>query len=104
MASVLESSSLIIHLLEKGVKFKADTFMLTGYCSPMSFAEVIQELPSLSVAERQYVIRRALELDELPLSAEDQSLIAARLQAHSENPSTISLDSIKARLRSRFPQ
>jgi hypothetical protein len=34
----------------------------------MSFAEVLQELPSLTVSEHQLLVRRALDLDEPGLS------------------------------------
>jgi len=69
----------------------------------MSFAEVLQELPTLSVRERQLIIRRALELDEQLLSPGDEALVQERLNAHRQNPeSSIALDEMKSRLRSRF--
>ena len=34
----------------------------------MSFAEVMAELSALTVEQRQFLIRRALELEDLPLS------------------------------------
>ncbi|MEI6083578.1 MAG: hypothetical protein WCS70_04680 [Verrucomicrobiota bacterium] len=69
----------------------------------MSFAEVLQELPALTVAERQWLIRRALELDEAGLSAEDETLVAQRLAKHQQNPSSaVPLGEMKERLRSRF--
>jgi len=69
----------------------------------MSFAEVLQELPALTVEQRQLLISRALELDELPLHAEDEALIEERLAAHRANPaSSIPLTEIKDRLRQRF--
>ena len=69
----------------------------------MSFAEVLDELPALSLAERQLLVRRALELDEAGLSAEDEALVEQRLAEHRANPdSAVPLDEMKARLRSRF--
>jgi putative addiction module component (TIGR02574 family) len=69
----------------------------------MSFAEVLQELPVLTVEERQVLIRRALELDDLPLALEDEALVEERLAAHRQNPgSAVPLDAMKERLRSRF--
>jgi hypothetical protein len=69
----------------------------------MSFAEVLKELPSLTVEQRQLVIRRALEVDDPPLSPEDEALADARLAVLRENPdSAISLEEMKSRLRSRF--
>ena len=63
---------------------------------------MLEELPSLTLEQRQLVIRRALELDEPALSAADEALVEARLAAHRANPaSSIPLDEVKKRLRSR---
>jgi hypothetical protein len=68
----------------------------------MSFNEVIAELPRLTFEERQILIRRALELDDPPLSAADEELVDKRLAAHHSDPSSsVSLDELKNRLRSR---
>lgn len=68
----------------------------------MSFAQVLEELPVLTVEQRQLLIRKAIELDEPPLSAEDEALVEARLDAHRANPeSSVPLDEMKARLRAR---
>jgi len=70
----------------------------------MSFAQVLEELPALTVEQRRIVIRRALELDDPPLSDADEALIEARLAAHRANPeSSVPLEEMKARLRSRKP-
>lgn len=69
----------------------------------MSFTEVLKELPAFSVGERQLLIRRALELDEPPLSADAEALVEDRLRAHHQNPvSSVPLDEMKTRLRSKF--
>jgi hypothetical protein len=69
----------------------------------MSFTEVLHELPALTVAERQLLVRRALELDEAGLPAEDVAVVEQRLAEHRQNPgSAVSLDEMKARLRARF--
>lgn len=47
----------------------------------MSFAEILEKLPTLTVSQRQFLIRRALELDEPPLCVEDKALIEERLTA-----------------------
>ncbi|MCE0499316.1 MAG: hypothetical protein LV481_15355 [Methylacidiphilales bacterium] len=71
----------------------------------MSFNEVLKELPALTVEQRQVLISRALELDELPLSAEDEILVEQRLADHRRNPaSSVPLAEMKDRLRSRFPK
>ena len=68
----------------------------------MSFNEVIAELPRLTFEERQILIRRALELDDPPLSPADEKLVETRLAAHHSDPgSSIPLDEMKRRLRSR---
>ncbi len=68
----------------------------------MSFNEVIAQLPRLTFEERQILIRRALELDDPPLSAADEELVEARLAAHHSDPSSsLPLNELKDRLRSR---
>lgn len=68
----------------------------------MSFDEVIAELPRFTFEERQILIRRALELDDPPLSAADEELVEARLAAHYADPeSSLPLNDMKRRLRSR---
>jgi len=65
----------------------------------MSFNEVIAELPRLTFEERQILIRRALELDDPPLSAADEALVEVRLASHHADPSSsIPLDELKRRL------
>ena len=69
----------------------------------MSFTEVLNELPTLTVEQRQVLISRVLELDELPLTAEDAILVEQRLAAHRQNPaSSVPLAEMKDRLRSRI--
>jgi hypothetical protein len=71
----------------------------------MSFNEVLQELPALTIEQRQVLIRSALELDDPPLSREEESLIEDRQAAHRRDPaSAVPLDTMAARLRSRFPK
>jgi putative addiction module component (TIGR02574 family) len=68
----------------------------------MSFNEVIAQLPRLTFEERQILIRLALELDNPPLSAVDEELVEARLAEHHADPSSsVPLDELKNRLRSR---
>jgi putative addiction module component (TIGR02574 family) len=69
----------------------------------MSFAEVLQELPTLTLNERQLLVRRALDLDDPALSSADEMLVEKRLAAHRENPaSAVPLEEMKSRLRSQF--
>ena len=68
----------------------------------MSFNEVIAELPRLTFEERQIIIRRALELDDPPLSAADEELVESRLAEHHADPSSsVPLNEMTRRLRSR---
>jgi hypothetical protein len=68
----------------------------------MSFNEVIAELPHLTFEERQILIRRAVELDEPPLSAVDEELVESRLAEHHADPgSSVPLDEMTRSLRSR---
>jgi len=69
----------------------------------MSFTEVLNELPALTVEQRQLLMSRVLELDELPLSPQDEALIEDRLAARRRNPSSaLSLAEAKDRLTRRF--
>jgi len=68
----------------------------------MSFAQVLEKLPTLTVEERQLLIRRALELDDPPLSPAEEQLVASRLAAHAADPdSSVPLHHMKSRLRAR---
>ena len=68
----------------------------------MSFAQVLEELPALTIQQRQVIIRRALELEDSPLSADEETLVESRLAAHRQNPaSSVPLDEMKRRLRSQ---
>jgi hypothetical protein len=69
----------------------------------MSFNEVLAELPSLSVDQRQLLVRRALELDDQAFAPEDEAVVEQRLADHHRNPkSAVSLKEMEARVRSRL--
>ncbi|MCH7228357.1 hypothetical protein [Haloferula sp. A504] len=71
----------------------------------VSLAQILEELPAFSVAERQLLIRRAMEIDEPALSPDDETLISSRLDEHRRDPSSaVSFDEMKRSLRSRFPK
>jgi len=66
----------------------------------MTITQVLDELPEFTFEERQLLIRRAIELDDPPLSEAEEALIETRLAAHHANPgSSIPLEDMKARLR-----
>lgn len=72
------------------------------YGLAMSFNELLQELPVLTFEQRQLLIRRAVELDDLELSPADEALAESRLAGHRATPETsVPLDEMKRRLRSR---
>lgn len=69
----------------------------------MSLTEVLAELPTLTTAERQLLIRRALDCDQPALSDSDVALVDSRLAEHRANPATsVSLAEMKSRLRAHF--
>ncbi|HXI23544.1 MAG TPA: hypothetical protein VNG71_06695 [Pyrinomonadaceae bacterium] len=68
----------------------------------MNFNEVIAELPRLTFEERQILIRRALDLDDPPISASDEELAEQRLAQHHADPSSsMPLNQLKQKLRER---
>ena len=69
----------------------------------MSFNEVLAELPSLTLPQRQMLVRRAVELDDQGLEAEDEAVVEKRMAEHRSEPqSAESLEVMEKRLRSRF--
>ena len=50
----------------------------------MIFAQVLEELPRFTVAERKEFLRNVLELDEAGLSNSELSLVEQRLTAYHE--------------------
>jgi len=69
----------------------------------MNIEDVLAELPGLTIAERQILVRRALELDESPLSAQEEAVVEQRLADHRRDPSSaVPLEEMKQRLRSRI--
>jgi hypothetical protein len=66
----------------------------------MTITQILDELPGFTFEERQLLIRRAIELDDPPLSEADEGFVEARLAAHHADPgSSLSLEEIKERLR-----
>ncbi|MDP4845697.1 MAG: hypothetical protein NWR51_00405 [Akkermansiaceae bacterium] len=69
----------------------------------MSLAEILEELPAFSMAERQLLIRRAIELDEPGLSDAELSVVKSRLADHEADYSTaVSFEAMKEAVRSGF--
>ena len=71
------------------------------YHALMSFAEVLEELPALSLEQRQELIARAIQLDDLGLSASQAALVQERLDGHRASPeSSVPFEKMKQQLRS----
>jgi hypothetical protein len=69
----------------------------------MSFNDVLAELPSLTLPQRQLLVRRALELDDQALSPEEEAIVDERLaQGRREPQSAVPREEMERRLRSRF--
>ena len=54
----------------------------------MSFAEILAEIPRLSFAERQELVRSAIAVDDAELSAEENALLDARMEDFHRKPDT----------------
>jgi len=68
----------------------------------MSLSQILDALPAFTFEERQLLVRRVIELDESPLSDSDETLVESRLADHHSNPtSSLPLETLKERLRSR---
>lgn len=61
------------------------------------------QLPSLTVEQRQLLMRRAVELDNPALSPADERLVEERRAEYLRNPSSgLSLEEIESQLRAKF--
>lgn len=52
----------------------------------VSFAELLEEIPRLTFAQREELIRCAVALDEGGLTAEEGALLDARMEDFCQNP------------------
>ena len=69
----------------------------------MSFAQVLEELPRFSVAERQELLRNVLELEEDGLSEPELALVEQRLATYQADSSrAVPADIMAERVRKRF--
>lgn len=69
----------------------------------MSFQELLAELPSLTVEQRQLLMRRTIELDNSVLSPTEERLVEERRTEYLQNPSSgLSLEEIESQLRAKF--
>jgi putative addiction module component (TIGR02574 family) len=69
----------------------------------MSFAEILDEIPRLSFAERQELVRRAVALDDSEMTAEENALLDARMQDFRVNPlAGVPLEELREHLAHRL--
>jgi putative addiction module component (TIGR02574 family) len=69
----------------------------------MSLAEILDEIPKLSFAERQELIRQAVALDEPELTAEENAILDARMEDYRRNPDAgVPLDALQDEVKRRL--
>jgi putative addiction module component (TIGR02574 family) len=52
----------------------------------MSLTEILAEIPKLSFAERQELVRRAIEIEDQGLTPEEKAILDERLEDFHANP------------------
>jgi hypothetical protein len=69
----------------------------------VSFAEILEEIPNLSFAQRQELVRRAIALDDDDLTPEENAVLDVRMDDFRRNPETgISLDELAGHIGKRL--
>jgi hypothetical protein len=69
----------------------------------MSFAQVMEELPRFTVAERQELLRNVLQLDDEGLSDSELALVEKRLAAYqADTARAVAAETMEERIRARF--
>jgi putative addiction module component (TIGR02574 family) len=54
----------------------------------MSLTEILAEIPKLSFAERQELVRRAIEVEDDELAPEEKAVLDRRLEDFRRNPNS----------------
>ena len=68
----------------------------------MSFAEILEEIPKLTFAERQELVRRAIALDD-ELTVEEDALLDERMEDFRRRPEAgVPLPQLKEHLQKRL--
>jgi putative addiction module component (TIGR02574 family) len=71
--------------------------------SSMSLTEILAEIPKLSFAERQELVRRAIEVEDQDLTAEEKAILEERLADFRRNPNSgIPGEQLKAEVLQRL--
>jgi putative addiction module component (TIGR02574 family) len=69
----------------------------------MSLAEILSEIPKLSFAERQELVRRAIEVEDADLTPEEKAILDERLDDFRRNPNPgVPADQLKAEVSRRL--
>lgn len=69
----------------------------------MCLAQVMEELPRFTVAERQELLRNILQLDDEGLSGSELALVEQRLAAYQADPArAVAAETMAERIRARF--
>ena len=67
----------------------------------MSLTEILAEIPKLSFAERQELVRRAIEVEDHDLTAEEKAILDERLEDFRHNPNSgIAAEQLKGEVSS----
>jgi putative addiction module component (TIGR02574 family) len=69
----------------------------------MSLTEILSEMPKLSFAERQELVRRAIEVEDADLTPEEKAILDERLDDFRHNPNSgVPADQLKAEVSRRL--
>ncbi len=69
----------------------------------MSLNQILEAIPTLSFAERQQLVRRAIEVEEGELTAEENAIVDERLADFRQNPEAgVSAESLKTSIMQRL--
>jgi putative addiction module component (TIGR02574 family) len=70
---------------------------------PLSLTEILAEIPKLSFAERQELVRRAIEVEDHDLTAEEKTILDERLEDFRRNPNSgIAVEQLKGEVSRRL--
>ncbi len=70
----------------------------------MSFNDLLENLATLTADQRELVLQRVLELDELSLTPEQEILIQERREQYRESPdSFLTIEELEQRLKTSGP-
>jgi len=74
-----------------------------AYTPAMSFPEILAEIPNLSFAQRQELVRRAIATDGEELTSEETAILDARMEDFHRQPDAgIPVEQLEERVRERL--